>query len=217
MGKASLPPRVLTEERVAEINERIRQGGFAARLASLFGDDSRRTTEVSYAGLDEELAVHLASLLRNLSGIGNVRHVGSGRRGGGGPKSFGGFAPMLATESVAVRRASPRFVSTNVEVWEIAPGGTRGLRALFFPDALMLFRGNRYEAVPYEEVAVSGGAVRFAGRPHHGLAETAGYTWEHTNLDGGMDRRYKANALVPVAWYHLVTLASGAAAFTCRS
>ncbi len=213
MGKASLPPRVLTEERVAEINERIRQGGFASRLASLFGNDSRRTTEVSYAGLDEEVAANMASLLRNLSGIGNIRHVNSGRRAGGDPKSYGGFAPMLATQSVDIRRASPRFVSTNVEIWEIAPGGTRGLRVLFFPDALLLFQRNSYEVVPYESVVVSGGAVRFAGRSHHGLAEVVGQTWVRTNLDGGPDRRYKDNAPVPVARYHLVTLASGAAGF----
>ncbi len=50
-----------------------------------------------------------------------------------------------------------------------------------------------------------------AGRPHHDLAVAAGYTWEHTNLDGGPDRRFKSNAMVPVAWYHLVTLASGSA------
>lgn len=204
--------RVLTEERVADINARIHQGGFAARLASLFGNDSRRTTEVSYAGLDEEIAVNTASLLGNLSGFGNLRHA-SGTRAGGDPKSYGGFAPMVATESVVVRRARSRFISTNVEVWEIAPGGTRGLRALFFPDALMLFRRNRYEAVPYASVTVSGGAVRFAGRPHHGLAESAGYTWEHTNLDGGPDRRFKSNAMVPVARYHMVTLASGTAGF----
>lgn len=202
-----MPPRVLTDERVAEINERIRQGGFAARLASLFGNDSARTSEVSYGVFDRELAAYVSSLLKNISGLGDLRHVAG--IPASGPKSYGGCAHLSATGHLRVRRAAPRFMTTDVEVWEMRPAW--GLRALFFPDALLLFRRNKYEAVPYEDVAVSGGAVRFAGHGHDRLAEVVEHTWVHTNLGGGPDRRYSQNSMAPVARYHLVTLESSAA------
>lgn len=204
-GAGIKPPSVLTEERVAEINERIRQGGFAARLSSLFGDDSRRTTEVSYDPIHEQIAAVFQTLLENLSGIGNVHYISGSY---GSSKSYGGFIPLHNTTHVSIRRAKPRFINTNVEVWQMDPGGAPRTRAFFFPDALLLFRRRRYEVIPYENIVISGGAVRCAGHSHHGLAEHVGHTWTHTNLDGGPDRRYSQNALEPVALYHMVTLAS---------
>ena len=207
--------RVLTEERVAEINGRIAGGGLSARLASLFGRDSGRTTEVTYAGMDEKIAEATADMLGNLSQLrktfGDLRHAPASG-GSGGLRSYEGFPLMNNTRSVSVGRATPRFLETNVEIWEIVPGGS-GLRALFFPDALVLFRRGRYEAVPYGDVAVSGATLRFAGRPQYGSAQSAGVTWEHTNLDGLPDQRFKSNPMAPVAYYHTVTLAHGASNF----
>ena len=205
-----LPPRVLTEERVAEINERIRQGGFAAFLGSLLGDDSERTSEVSYAALDRKFAGVLGDLMKNLADA-RVRYVGDSRPNDD-PKRLGGISPLLTIRRLNTRRVSPRFIDTNVEVWGTDSLG-RGPRVLFFPDVLLLYDGKSYEAVPYGSLSVGGGTIRCAEVSPHEWAEVVGHTWVRTNLDGGPDRRHSGNLRIPIVLYHLVTLESSEAVF----
>ena len=208
---ARAPARVLTEARVAEINEHIRQGGgFSAFLGSLFGDDSGRTSEVSYAALDRKFAGFLGDHFKNLSDAG-VRYSGDSRPNDD-PKRLGGFSPLRTIRRLNIRRESPRFINTNVEVWGARPLGL-GPRIFFFPDAVMLFGGKRYEAVPYGSLSVGGGTVLCAEVSPHEWAEVLGHTWVHTNLDGGPDRRHSSNRRIPIVLYHLVTLESSEAVF----
>jgi len=210
------PARVLTDERVAEINERIRQhGGFSAFLSSLAGDDSRRTTEVTYAPLDEKFAGVLGDLFKKLSDA-RVRLISDSRRNDD-PKRLGGISPLLTIRRLLLRRMSPRFIDTNVEVWGTESLGLASLglgpRVLFFPDALMLYGGKRYEAVSYGSLSVGGGTIRCAEVSPHEWAEVLGHTWVHTNLDGEPDRRHSNNRRIPIVLYHLVTLESSEAVF----
>jgi len=196
---------------VAEINERIRQGGgFSAFLGSLFGDDSGRTSEVSYAALDRKFAGFLGDHFKNLSDAG-VRYSGDSRPNDD-PKRLGAFSPLRTIRRLNIRRESPRFINTNVEVWGARPLGL-GPRIFFFPDAVMLFGGKRYEAVPYGSLSVGGGTVLCAEVSPHEWAEVVGHTWVHTNLDGGPDRRHSGNMRIPIVLYHLVTLVASEATF----
>ena len=209
-GVARAPARVLTEERVAEINERIRQGGLSAFLGSLLGDDSARTSEVSYAPLDRKFAGVLGDLMKNLADA-RVRYV-SDSRPNDDPKRLGGISPLLTIRRLNTRRVSPRFIDTNVEVWGTDSLGL-GPRVLFFPDVLLLYGSKRYEAVSYGSLSVGGGTIRCAEVSPHEWAEVVGHTWVRTNLDGGPDRRHSGNIRIPIVLYHLVTLESSEAVF----
>ena len=201
-------PRVLTEERVDEINERIRQGGFAAFLGSLVGNDSRRTSEVAYPAIDGMFASLLETMMTLLARSGEVRYV-HGSRANDDPKSYGGLDPLLFPRRVPVKRMSPRFISTNADVWGIDLGYTPGAQqVLFFPDTLLMFRHKRYEGVPYESLSVGHGTVLCAETSPHKAARIVGQAWAHTNLDGGPDRRYSENERVYIALYGLIRIES---------
>ena len=211
-GVARTPARVLTEERVAEINERIRQGGLAGFLGSLVGDDSLRTTKVVYADRAVWLSAKFGSQADRFASLRALRCVG-GARVNDDPKRYGGLDPLITTRRVPVGRTPPRFIDTNAEVMRMDLGVTLGVEVLFMPDVLLLYRRKRYEAVPYEVVSVGGGAVLCAERSPHEAAEVVGQTWVRTNLDGGPDRRYSDNARVFVARYHAVSIESKEAGF----
>lgn len=205
MGDTS---RVLTKERVAEINERIHQGGWAAFLGSLVGDDSRRTSEVTYPIIDGTFASLIESLLTMLSSGGQVRYV-DGSRDNDDPKRYGGIDPLLITKRAPVKRLTPRFISTNADIWGIDLSYTPGAQqVLFFPDTLLAFRNKRYEAVPYESLSVNDGRVLCVEGSPHEAAKIVGQTWVYTNLDGGPDRRYSENARMFIALYGLIRIES---------
>ena len=209
---ARTPARVLTEERVAEINERIRQGGLAGFLGSLMGDDSLRTTEVTYAERAVWLSVKLASEADRPSFSRLLRCV-TGARANDDPKYYSGLDPLITARHVPVRRMSPRFVKTNVEALGMDLGAMLGVQALFMPDVLLLYRRKRYEVVPYAALSVGGDAILCAERSPHKVAEVVGQTWVRTNLDGGPDRRYADNVRAFVARYHVVSIESQDGAF----
>jgi hypothetical protein len=207
-----VPERVLTEERVAEINERLRQGGLGGFLGSLVGNDSLRTTEVTYNDRAVWLAAKLGSRADSFASLRALRCVG-GARANGDPKIYGGLDPLITTRYVPVSRTPPRFIDTNAEVMGMDLRATLGVRALFMPDVLLLYRHKRYEVVSYEDLSVGGGAVLCAERSPHEAAEVVGHTWVRTNLDGGPDRRYTDNTRVPVVRYHVCSIESGGAGF----
>lgn len=113
------------------------------------GNDSRRTSEVAYPAIDGTFASLLEIMMTLLARGGEVRYV-HGSRANDDPKCYGGLDPLLFPRRVPVKRMSPRFISTNADVWGIDLGYTPGAQqVLFFPDTLLMFRHKRYEAVPY--------------------------------------------------------------------
>lgn len=197
---------------MAQINERIGQGGLDGFLGSLVGDDSPRTTKVTYADRAVWLAAKLGSQADNFASLRALRCV-SGARANDDPKLYSGLDPLITTRHVPVGRTPPRFIDTNAEVMGMDLRATLGVQVLFMPDVLLLYRRKRYEAVPYEALSVGGGAVLCAERSPHEAAEVVGHTWVRTNLDGGPDRRHADNARVSVARYHVVSIESGGAGF----
>lgn len=181
---ARIPARVLTEERVAEINECIQQGSRGGPLGSVVGDDSLRTTKVTYADRAVWLSAKFGSAADRFASSRDLRCI-SGECANDDPMRYGGLNPLITTLPVPIGRTPPRFIDTNAKVMKMDLGVTLGVQVLFLPDVLLLYRGKRYEVVSYEALSVGGGAVLCAERSPHKAAEVVGHTWVHTNLDGG--------------------------------
>lgn len=199
-------PNVLTRERIAEINARIGQWGWAIFFSSLLGDDSKRTSEITYTATDDRFAA-LQAVLGSLSEVKDVRYLESSQENHN-PKLYGGFGSLLTTKRAHVKRLSPPFIDTNVTVWGMDLGSPIDTKMLFFPDTLLLFQRERYKAVPYESLSVHDGTMLKVEYSPPEAAEIVGYTWLHTNLDGGPDRRYSENRRVAIALYGRVVIES---------
>ncbi len=197
------PPSVLTQERVAEINERINQWDWGIFFQSLVGDKSSRTSHVPYPSIDDRFSALQASL-QNLSKASDIRYVVA-VRGNDDPKSHGGFNPIIEKKQARVKRLEPPFIDTNVAIWGI---DVDSLKILFFPDTLLILRRKQYQAVPYDSLSVDFSTITSLDFFTPRDAEIVGYTWTHTNVNGGPDRRYSKNWQVPITLYALVSIDS---------
>lgn len=99
---------------------------------------------------------------------------------------------------------APLVVKTNVDVPSII-GGSSAL--FFFPDVMLVQRGKSHAAVPYGDVSLKWGLVRFVEEgtvPHD--AVIIGRTWKYPNKNGGPDRRFKNNHEIPEVQYQAMTV-----------
>lgn len=206
-----VPPRILTKERVTEINERIAQGGLAGFLGSLVGDDSLSTTKVTYADRGLWLAASLGANAEEFASSRLLRCISTCSNGD--PKLYGGLDPLITSRHFPIGRTSPRFIDMGAEVMSMDLRAIMGMQVLFMPDVLLLYKRKRYEVVSYEDLKVEGGAVLCADLSPPQWAEKVGHTWVHTNLDGGPDQRYEDNVRVSVVRYHTVSIESRGAGF----
>ncbi len=96
-------------------------------------------------------------------------------------------------------RLPSRFIKTNVHVPFI---GLRNTELYFFPERLILKRGNRFGGCFYKNLRVSGEDTQFIEKgavPRD--AFIAYYTWKYTNKRGGPDGRFGHNPRIPVCIY----------------
>jgi DnaJ-domain-containing protein 1 len=187
---------------VNEINERIAQRGWGIFFEEMLGNKSRRTSHVHYSGTDERFAAVQAAL-ESCKAIG-VEYV-EDKRQNWDPKRYGG-ADYTITKPAQIMRLKPPFIDTNVTIWGIDIKSI-DLKMLFFPDTLLFFQGNRYQAVPYEMLSTSHGSIMgMTEFSPHDEAEIVGQTWMYTNLDVGPDRKFSNNRRLLVVRYGLVAI-----------
>lgn len=121
-------------------------------------------------------------------------------------KINGNASSLLERTAVTVTFDHPKHLVTNVAV----PTITSGHDALhFLPDRLLLRTGKRYSDVSYAILSVNSSTRRFI---ESGTVPTDGVhvdtTWQFANVNGGPDRRFKNNRMLPVMQYGNVQLAS---------
>lgn len=195
---------ILTQTRVAEINERISRRGWVDRLRTLWGGKSRATSRVYYPVTNDRFAALQASL-RKFAQASDIRYAVGGYRSNENPKSYGGFSPLIEKSQAYVGLLDPPFIDTNASVWGIQVGT---LKVLFFPDTLLVYELQQYQAVPYASLSVSYCTLASLDHFPPRDAETIGYTWRRTNIDGGPDRRYSSNQRLPITLYGIVGIRS---------
>lgn len=96
------------------------------------------------------------------------------------------------------QRPTPSII-TNVKVPYL---GLRGIDLFFFPERLILRRGNRFASVLYKNLKIKEDSTHFveSGRIPKD-AEIVDGTWKYVNKDGSPDLRFRNNRELPVCQY----------------
>ena len=99
-----------------------------------------------------------------------------------------------------------RFFVTNVNIPHIK---LRNTELYFLPERLLIKRDNKFAAVFYQNMSISGNTMRFIeeeGAPRD--AVVVGQTWKYLNKKGGPDKRFNNNRQIPICQYSEYTIKS---------
>jgi DnaJ-like protein len=108
-------------------------------------------------------------------------------------------------EPARVGLQEPPGIRANIPIWGIDAGERE--KIFFFPDGVLIYRGERYEGLSYKSFKVDFSPARFFEEeaiPED--AEVVGRTWRYTREDGSPDRRYTPNPQIPVILYGLLRI-----------
>ena len=121
-------------------------------------------------------------------------------------KRNAGAGTSVGRRRVGVGFGAPPFIDTNARVGFLSIDGTR---LYFFPDRLLILGRGGARAIPYSDLTIRAGSIRFVeegGVPRD--ARVLGTTWRYVNKDGGPDRRFRENHQIPVVLYGTLEIAA---------
>lgn len=121
-------------------------------------------------------------------------------------KYFAGASELVERKRTFVRRESPPFLKTNIDVVAIGVGRQT---LYLFPDRILVYDQGGVGAVSYRDLRVSIRDQRFIeadGVPSD--AKVVDRTWKYVNKKGGPDRRFKDNRELPICLYEEIALSS---------
>jgi hypothetical protein len=137
----------------------------AALLAGAVGvlvvyraERASRITTLNYDNLSDEVAVRFSAVreaCEALSASDMIWRLGDGAER---PPKAGDIALSAERTPVAVGLLETPGIRTNVPIWGIAAGDAK---LFFFPEAVLIYRNERYEGVSYESVKVAFSFARF--------------------------------------------------------
>jgi hypothetical protein len=165
----------------------------------------RSVTSLTYDDLDADFAARFASLreackdLASSEKIWRLSDSPEQRTLKAGEVSF-----PPEREPARVGLMEPPGIRANVPIWGIDAGDRQ---IFFFPDGVLIYRGERYEGLSYKSLKVEFSPARFfeeEALPQD--AEIVGRTWRYTREDGSPDHRYTPNPQIPVILYGVLHL-----------
>jgi hypothetical protein len=101
--------------------------------------------------------------------------------------------------NISIDKKPSRFFQTNVQIPFL---GLINTQLYFFPERLIVKRGNHFGAIMYKNIDVSTMITQFIeteGVPSD--AVIVGKTWRYLNKNGGPDRRFNNNYQIPICHY----------------
>ncbi|WP_217605210.1 hypothetical protein [Chitinophaga sp. GbtcB8] len=103
------------------------------------------------------------------------------------------------------KKPSSAFI-TNVKVPNI---NLRNTELYFFPERLIIKRGNHFAAIFYKFLTIDSKITRFIEEePLSSDAVVVGHTWKYLNKNGTPDRRFNDNRQLPICSYSEYTIRS---------
>lgn len=126
-------------------------------------------------------------------------------------KVSAGATTIVSRSGAKVSQEPPSVLATNIAV----PSITAGKAGMFFlPDRVLIRDGKRFSDVPYGDLELAAGLLRFteSGRVPRD-SQQVDTTWQYVNVGGGPDRRFKNNRQYPVMLYGEFVLASRSGLF----
>lgn len=178
--------------------------GLAFILAASYRDRIAKTVVILY-----DFEPHVEEAFRRftewaeaLAGAGRTWHVAAA--GSGHDRKYhAGASNLVQRQVTTVRTAEPPFLETNVPVLSIGAGRQT---LYFLPDRLLVYDAGGIGAVSYRTLEISATKQRFI--EDGGVSADAtvvDHTWRYVNRDGGPDRRFRDNPLVPICLYDELT------------
>ena len=114
----------------------------------------------------------------------------------GGAGNLVDRVPVKKVESDSL--PSP-LIKTNVEIPHIS---LSNIDLYFFPERLILKKGNKFAGVFYKNMEIKGVRTRFIEDESVPKDATIiGQTWKYVNKSGGPDRRFNNNRQIPICQY----------------
>jgi hypothetical protein len=100
---------------------------------------------------------------------------------------------------VSPHRLPASFLKTNISIPYIA---LRNTELFFFPERLILKRGNSFGAIFYKNINVESSPSKFIEEESLAAdATVVDHTWKYLNKSGGPDRRFSDNRKLPICLY----------------
>jgi hypothetical protein len=188
--------------------------GVLGLLVAYMAQRARSVTSLTYDDLDGDLAIRFAAVreackdLASSETIWRLTEPPEQRTLKAGDVSF-----PPARELARVGLLGPPGIRADIPIWGIDVGDRR---LFFFPEAVLLYRGERYEGISYKSFKVDFSPARFFEEEAVPAdAEVVDRTWRYTREDGSPDRRYTPNPQIPVVVYGLLQITGPTCA--CRS
>jgi hypothetical protein len=161
---------------------------------------AKRIVPLTYGDLEGEIAIRFVAVgeaCKDLSSSEKIWHLSDapGQR----TLKAGDVSFPPPREPARVGLLETPGIRANIPVWGIDAGDRR---IFFFPEAALIYRGERYEGLSYKSIKVDFSPARFFEEeaiPED--AEVVGRTWRYTRGDGSPDRRYTPNPQIPVILY----------------
>jgi len=105
----------------------------------------------------------------------------------------------IAVRHIHRHRLPSSFLKTNILIPCIILKNTE---MYFFPERLILKRGDKFGSVFYKNISIDSTNVRFIEEENLPAdADVIGYTWKYLNKNGGPDRRFSVNPKIPICLY----------------
>jgi hypothetical protein len=188
--------------------------GALGLLAAYMAQKARSITSLTYDDLDGDLATRFAAVreackdLASSEMIWRLSDSPEQRTLKAGDVSF-----PPEREPARVGLLETPGIRANIPIWGIDAGDRK---IFFFPEGVLIYRGERYEGIPHKSFKVSFSPARFFEEeevPED--AEVVGRTWRYTKEGGNPDRRYTPNPQIPVVLYGLLHI-SGSSGLDMR-
>lgn len=123
-------------------------------------------------------------------------------------KNAAGAGSQIKRELLKIQSNLPFFIKTNVEVITLKSSKES---LIFLPDKILIQKKGNIGVLDYTDLkfdVYARGMIEYPKKSEAKDAITLRQTWLHPNKDGGPDKRYKDNKLVPVYKYGCINLSS---------
>lgn len=110
-----------------------------------------------------------------------------------------GAATLLNRVPIVIRNQTPKNMKTNISI-PCIPVGKQKL--YFFPDRILIDNGKNVGGISYENLEIKAYNTRFIEtqmKPSDGVM--IDQTWRYVNKNGGPDRRFTNNYMIPIMQY----------------
>lgn len=114
-------------------------------------------------------------------------------------KRYAGANNLVRRKAIIINYSLPKYVRTNVRVPKI-PVGKQTL--YLFPDKVLVYDNKKVGAVNYRNIVVECNNTRFIEQENVPKdATVVDQTWKYVNKNGGPDKRFSNNKILPIVVY----------------